>query len=341
MLAKLEKFARWETALAGTVVFEFIVFTLINPNFANPARVLRSMPDFIYLGIAALPLAIIMLSGGIDISFGSVASLSAITAGVVFVRTGSMVMGVTLALLVSLLCGLANGLLITTTKSIPMVITLGTQFLFAGLALGVSGLGGVSSFEGISGLPAWFNAISNGRLLGVPRLIWIFVITAFVFAFIMSKTTFGRQIRLIGVNVETADYAGFRTSRLLVTAYALMGLTAGLVGLLLTSYVGSARADVGIPLLMPVLTLVVIGGISMNGGEGSITGVIIATFVIGFLQQGLRFVGLNENEVAVVTGFVLIVVASLRWWTIAGSEKFKNLKARKRISQEKVAQVAN
>lgn len=157
----------------------------------------------------------------------------------------------------------------------------------------------------------------------------------------MSKTTFGRQIRLIGVNVEAADYAGFRTSRLLVTAYALMGITAGLVGLLLTSYVGSARADVGIPLLMPVLTLVVIGGISMNGGEGSITGVIIATFVIGFLQQGLRFVGLNENEVAVVTGFVLIVVASLRWWTIAGSEKFKNLKARKRVSQEKVAQVAN
>lgn len=325
---------RWETALVFVLILELVVFGAIEPRFVDPARLLRSMSDFVYLGIAAMPLAMIMITGGIDISFGSIASLSAIVAGVIFVNSGNMAVGLIAGIAVGLLCGIVNGLFITTTKSIPMVITLGTQFLFAGLALGVSGLGGVSSFEGISGLPDWFNEISNGKLFGVPNLLIIFLIFAAAFWFLMSRTTFGRKIYLYGMNPRAAAYAGFRINKLLISAYAGMGLVAGVVGLLLTSYVGSARADMGGSLLMPVLTLVVIGGISMNGGEGSLLGVVIATFVIGFLQQGLRFTGLNENEVAVVTGGVLILVASLRWWSTRGSEAMKNRRVKKQINKK-------
>src|SRR5690606_14664103 len=143
----------------------------------------------------------------------------------------------------------------------------------------------------------------------------IFAVLAAAAAVLLGRTAFGRQARLIGANPQAARYAGFRSDQVLLTTYLLTALAAGLVGLLLTSYVGSARADIGAGLLMPTLTLVVIGGVSMYGGEGSIGGVVIATFVIGFLQQGLRFMGLSENQVAVATGAALVLVASLRWWT--------------------------
>lgn len=319
----------WELSLVGVLILEFIVFSQLNSRFLDPSRLLFSMSDFIYLGLIALPLAIVMITGGIDISFASVASLSAIIMGVSFELGVGIWPAVGIGLLAAAAAGLFNGILVVSTGANPMVITLGTQFLFAGLALAASSLGGVSAFEGISGLPPEFTGLATGKVAGIPNMLILFVLFAVAFALLLSRTTFGRQARLIGANPAAARYAGFRISTVLTSAYVLTALAAGVVGILLTSYVGSARADIGAGLLMPVLTLVVIGGVSMYGGEGRILGVVIATFVIGFLQQGLRFAGLTENEVAVFTGTVLVTVASLRWWSARWTERSRNKRARR------------
>lgn len=323
-MTRLRGLARWESALVLAIIAEIALFGALNPRFIDPSRLINSTADFVYLGILALPLGMIMLSGGIDISFGSVVSLAAITTGVVYVRTGSMILGLLAGLLAGFLCGLINGLLIIQTGTAPMVITLGTQFLFAGLALGVSGLGGVSSFEGISNLPMWFTDIAYESVGPIPNMLIIFALVAIAFGVLMSATPFGRRVKLFGMNPASAKYAGFNITSLTLKMYSLMGLMAGFVGILLTAYFGSARPDVGETALMPALTLVVIGGVSMFGGEGGMGGVILATFVIGFLQQGLRFAGMGENQVTVITGVMLVVVASLRWWSARGSEIFSN-----------------
>ncbi|WP_300268867.1 autoinducer 2 import system permease LsrD [Microbacterium sp.] len=327
--ARLKPFARWEVSLIGVLILELIIFSTLSPKFLDPNRLLFSMSDFIYLGIIALPLAVVMITGGIDISFASIASLSSIMMGVAFKTGANIWVSVLVGLAAAVAAGLVNGLLIIVTRANPMVITLGTQFLFAGLALAASGLAGVSAFEGVSGLPEEFTAIAGGRTLGLPNMLIVFIIFAVLFAILLARTTFGRQARLIGANPIAARYAGFRSDAVIIGAYILTALAAGVVGLLLSSYVGSARADVGSALLMPVLTLVVIGGVSMYGGEGTIFGVIVATFVIGFLQQGLRFAGLTENEVAVFTGVILVTVASLRWWSGRWSERVRNSRVRR------------
>lgn len=324
---------RWESALVLVLIAQLIVFSSLNPRFGDPTRLLTSTVDFVYLGIVALPLAAAMMSGGIDISFGSVASLAAIVTGVVYQTWGSIWLGLLVALVVATLAGGLNALLIITTAAQPMVITLGTQFLFAGLALGASGLGGVSAFEGISGLPDAFVRIGSGRLGNVPHMLIIFLAIAAIFALLMNHSVYGRQVRLMGSNPRAARYAGISAPKVIAVTYMLSGLCAGIVGVLLTSYLSSARADIGGALLMPTLTLVVIGGISMYGGEGSIFGVIVATFVIGFLQQGLRFQGMTESQVSVMVGAALVIVASVRWWTARGSEIYKNREVRRAIGK--------
>lgn len=328
--AVLKPFARWEGALVLVLIGQLLVFGALNPRFLDPVRLLASTSDFLYLGIIALPLAIVMTTGGIDISVGSIVSLSAIVTGVTFANGMNIWVACAAGMAAALVAGLVNGGAILLTGANPMVITLGTQFLFAGLAVGISGLANVSSFEGISGLPDGFVDIANGRTVGLPNMVVIFAVVAAAFAVLLHGTTFGRQARLVGANPRTAVYSGFSVPRITMICYALTGLGSGIAGILLTSYLASARADIGGSVLLPVLTLVVIGGVSMFGGEGTIGGVVIAAFVVGFLQQGLRFAGMSESQVAVATGTALVLVASLRWWTSHLAEWLKNQRARRR-----------
>lgn len=325
---------RWEGALVVVLFLEIAVFGLLQPRFLNFDRLLASTADFAYLGIIALPLAIVMMTGGIDISIGSIVSLSSICTGISYQLGGNIWMAAAVGIAVAVLAGLVNGLAIVSTGAQPMVITLGSQFLFAGLALGVSGLVGVSSFEGIAGFPDDFVELSNGTTLGLPNMLLIFLALAGVFAVLLHKTAFGRRVRLLGANARAARYSGFKVHSITIRTYLLSALGAGIAGVLLTSYVASARADIGANVLLPVLTLVVIGGVSMFGGEGTLVGVILATFVIGYLQQGLRFMGMTESEVAVATGTALIVVASLRWWTARGAEHFRNRRVRRQHTSQ-------
>lgn len=298
----------WEIALFCLVIIEILGFGLFNPRMLDLNVLLYSTSDFIYIGMLALPLTMIIVSGGMDISFGSTVGLCAILLGVLFKADVPLMLAIPLTFVAGIVCGLINASLILYTKVNPLVITLGTMYLFGGGALLLSGFAGATGYEGIGGFPESLLEFANQTLFGIPTPIIYFFIMTVVFWLLMHRTTVGRSIFLIGQSERTSRYSAVPINRTLYIIYAAIGIIAAFVAILLVSYFGSARSDLGSSLLMPVLTAVVLGGANIYGGSGSIIGTAIAALLIGYLQQGLQMVGVSNEISSALSGALLIIV---------------------------------
>ncbi len=298
----------WELALAALLVIEIVAFGAINPRMLDLNMLLFSTSDFICIGIVALPLTMVIVSGGIDISFGSTIGLCAIALGVLFQSGVPMPLAILLTLLLGALCGLINAGLIIYTKVNPLVITLGTLYLFAGSALLLSGMAGATGYEGIGGFPMAFTDFANLDVLGLPVPLIIFLICLLVFWLWLHKTHAGRNVFLIGQSPRVAVYSAIPVNRTLCALYAMTGLASAVAAVLLVSYFGSARSDLGASFLMPAITAVVLGGANIYGGSGSIIGTAIAVLLVGYLQQGLQMAGVPNQVSSALSGALLIVV---------------------------------
>ncbi|TNH06167.1 autoinducer 2 ABC transporter permease LsrD [Testudinibacter sp. TR-2022] len=298
----------WETALFCLLIIEILGFGMLNPRMLDMNVLLYSTSDFIYIGMLALPLTMIIVSGGIDISFGSTVGLCAIFLGVLFKADISLFIAIPLTLILGGICGLFNAGLIIYTKVNPLVITLGTMYLYGGGALLLSGFAGATGYEGIGGFPDSLLEFANQTLFGIPTPIIYFLIMSVMFWLLMHKTTVGRSTFLIGQSERTARYSAVPVNKTLFTIYSAIGLVAAFVAILLVSYFGSARSDLGSSLLMPVLTAVVLGGANIYGGSGSILGTAIAALLIGYLQQGLQMIGIPNEISSALSGALLIIV---------------------------------
>ena len=275
----------WESALLILLVLEILLFGAINPRMLDINMLLFSTSDFICIGIVALPLTLVIISGGIDISLGSTIGLCAIALGVMMQAGWPMAVAIPLTLLLGLLCGLVNAALIHYTGISPLVITLGTLYLYGGGALLLSGIAGATGYEGIGGFPDSFTAFANLTVLGLPIPLVLFaVITAF-FWLITHRGRCGRHLFLIGQNPRAARYA----------ALSVNGMP-------------SARSDLGRDLLMPALTAAVLGGANIYGGSGSVVGTALAALLVGYLQQGLQMVGIPNQVSSALSGALLVVV---------------------------------
>ena len=288
----------WELALAALLVIEIVAFGAINPRMLDLNMLLFSTSDFICIGIVALPLTMVIVSGGIDISFGSTIGLCAIALGVLFQSGVPMPLAILLTLLLGALCGLINAGLIIYTKVNPLVITLGTLYLFAGSALLLSGMAGATGYEGIGGFPMAFTDFANLDVLGLPVPLIIFLICLLVFWLWLHKTHAGRNVFLIGQSPRVALYSAIPVNRTLCALYAMTGLASAVAAMLLVSYFGSARSDLA----------VVLGGANIYGGSGSIIGTAIAVLLVGYLQQGLQMAGVPNQVSSALSGALLIVV---------------------------------
>ncbi|MBC8947519.1 autoinducer 2 ABC transporter membrane protein [Xenorhabdus ehlersii] len=315
----------WETALLVLLVAEILLFGIVNPRMLDINVLLFSTSDFICIGIIALPLTMVIVSGGIDISFGSIIGLCAIALGVMYQAGLPMIAAIPLTLLVGGLCGLINAALIFYTGVNPLVITLGTMYLFGGSALLLSGLSGATGYEGIGGFPDTFTDFANLTLLDLPVPLIIFILFALVCWLFMHRTHRGRNIFLIGQNSRVARYGAIPVNQTLCLLYALTGVASAVAAIVLVSYFGSARSDLGSSFLMPAITAVVLGGANIYGGAGSIMGTALAVLLVGYLQQGLQMVGIPNQISSALSGALLIVVvigrsASLHrhqicdWW---------------------------
>ncbi|MDU8924187.1 autoinducer 2 ABC transporter permease LsrD [Pasteurellaceae bacterium LIM206] len=298
----------WEITLLCLVVIEVLVFGMINPNMLNINVLLYSTSDFIYIGMLALPLTLIIVSGGMDISFGSTVGLCAICLGVLYKLGVSLWFAIPITFIVGLLCGLMNAGLILYTKVNPLVISLGTMYLFGGGALLLSGFGGATGYEGIGGFPDELLEFANQSMIGVPTPIIYFLVMTVIFWLLMHHTRIGRSVFLIGQSERTSRYSAVPINRTLFIIYGFIGIISAFVAILLVSYFGSARSDLGSSLLMPVLTAVVLGGANIYGGAGSVIGTAIAAVLIGYLQQGLQMVGIPNEISSALSGALLIIV---------------------------------
>lgn len=303
---------RWESFLVVLLVAEILIFGAINPRFLRASSLLYSTSDFVQIGIVALPLTLVIIAGGIDVSFASVVGLCAIIFGVSVHYGLSVPLAMLLATIAGGACGLFNAAIILSSRIQPLVVTLGSLYLFSGIAVVLSGSVGAGGYEGIGGFPGFFTDIANMHLLGLPMPLAILLIEAALLGCILQFTRFGRMVYLVGLSEKAALYNGMPLDRVRMWTYVLLGVFAAVAGLILTSYFGSARTDLGTQTLLSAVTAVALGGASVYGGKGTIFGTLIATLLVGYLQQGLQMSGVSSQISGALSGALLLIAVSGR-----------------------------
>jgi rhamnose transport system permease protein len=258
------------------------------------------------IGLLALALAPVILTGGIDLSVGSLLGLCAIIFGKLW-RDGGMLIPVAAActLVVGALAGGLNAALITGLRLPPLIVTLGTFSLFRGLAEAITR--GMDTF---TNFPAPFLALGERELLGLPLQAWLFVTIATGVWLLVHRTTFGRSFRAIGFSPEGARYAGLPVERRLALVYVLAGLIAALAAIIYTARVGQAKADAGIGYELFAITAVVLGGTSIFGGTGTVPGTLLGVTAIAILNNGLVHARQPREVAGMLTGALLLVALS-------------------------------
>lgn len=312
MTHTIKKLLKWELALFIFLFVEILLFSQLSSNFLDVTNLLYSINDFAYIALAAIPMTFVFITGGIDVSVGSIMGLSSITIGVLWMNGMNIWLALVITLVIAVLAGLVNGVLVALTNVQPLVVTLGGMFLFSGIALVLSGGSKASGYEGISGFPDEFVEIANGQILSIPNPLWLLIAFMILFGVLLHLTRYGRNVCLVGINIKAARYTGIRTKWIVMSTYMLSGLGGGLSGVILTSYFSSARSDLGAEVVLPIITAVVLGGTSIFGGKGSVIGTAVASIVIGMMQYGLQMANITSQQTDVVIGSMLIVAVLLR-----------------------------
>ncbi len=311
-----KKLWRWETSLVVLLLLEIVVFGALNPRFLKPRVLLGSINDFMSICVIALFVTFVLITGGMDIQAGSIVGLTSISIGLLWQDFGMNIWAAALlSLIIGALCGALSGFFVAYTDVQPMVVTLGGSFLYSGLAIAVTNLSATESYKGISGFPSYFTGFSKFRLLGVPSQVLIFLALIVLSYLLLHKTKYGRSVFLCGVNRNAAEYSGINTRLVMMSTYVLSGISASLAGIILTSYLGTAKADFGKELTLPIITAVVLGGTSNLGGRGGVIGTALAALVIGIMRFGLSMAGLNTQYLDIPVGLLLIVAVAFRGLT--------------------------
>lgn len=323
-----KKLVRWESFLVLLLVAETLFFGAINPKMLNPATLLGSIDNFMSIAVIALFVTFVLITGGMDIQAGSIVGLTSITMGLLWQDMGLNIWVTCLiGIMVGALCGALSGFFVAYTGVQAMVVTLGGQFLYSGLAIVVSNLSQTESYQGISGFPPAFTALTKGKLFGIiPNQFIIFILLVVIAYVLLHRTKYGRKVFLCGVNPSAAEFAGVRTKPVIMSTYILSGISASLAGILITSYLGTAKSDLGKEYTLPIITAVVLGGTSNLGGKGNVIGTALAAVIIGVMRFGLSMAGVSTQYFDIPVGILLVVAVAAR--TLASGEtgiSFKGL----------------
>jgi rhamnose transport system permease protein len=301
MTLVLNRVLRHEVILGVLLIAALIVLAGQSEHFWTSDNLLNQGRLMAEVGLVALPMTFVIVTGGIDLSVGSIFGLSAILLGVFWQNMGMpLPVAMVAAVLVGAVAGLGNGFIITRFKVPPLIATLATLALYRGLAEGIS------QARSVRGYPDWFLGLGTNDLLGVPNQLWLMILCFVIAAFILGMTTFGRTTYAIGSNEVAARFSGLRVDRAKLLIYGASGLIAGLAAVIFVSRVSTTRSDMGTGLELDVITAVVLGGTSIFGGRGTIIGTGLGLILMQALKNGLALSGVKGDGTIVVIGAVLI-----------------------------------
>jgi rhamnose transport system permease protein len=293
---------RHETILGLLLILALIMLAFQSDRFFTTENLLNQGRLMAEVGLVALAMTFVIVTGGIDLSVGSILGLVAILLGVFWQNIGlPLPLAMVLGVIAGGGAGFVNGLIITRFGVPPLIATLATLALYRGLAEGIS------QARSVRGYPEWFFTLGQGEFLGVPVQLWIFGACALIAAVILGLSTFGRETYAIGSNAVASRFSGLKVDRALLLIYTASGLIAGLAAVIFVSRVSTTRSDMGTGLELDVITAVVLGGTSIFGGRGTIIGTLLGLMLMQALKNGLALAGVKGDGTIVVIGAVLIL----------------------------------
>lgn len=307
-----QRLKSWETLLLLVAIGIFVANSFASPYFLNAWNLSDATFNFTEKAMIAFAMALLIISGEIDLSVASIIALASTAMGAA-VQMGIGTPGLVLiGLGVGLICGAFNGVLVTRLGLPSIVVTIGTMSLFRGLSFIVLG------DQAYKGYPADFSWFGQGYVWWVISFEFVlFAIIALIYAILLHKTNFGRAVYAIGNNATGAMFSGIRVQRVKFILFLLTGLMSGVAAICLTSRLGSTRPSIATGWELEIVTMVVLGGVSILGGSGTIIGVVIAAFVMGLVTFGLGLLNVPGIVMSIVIGALLIgVIALPRLWTM-------------------------
>ncbi len=298
----------WEAILALLFILEFVFFSFNAPYFLDSFNLLNASFSYTEKSILALSMVFVIICGDIDISVASIIALSSLAIGwLASIGVESIWLLILAGIAVGALAGAFNGLLITMIGIPAIAITLGTQSLFRGICNIVLQNKAYTEFpEDFAYLGQGYISDNISFLQDIPFELVCYLILAVIIGFVLHYTGYGRKLYAIGNCTSTAIFSGIKVQRIRFYNFMLNGVFSGIVAVFLTSRIGSARPNMALNFEMESITLVVLGGVSILGGRGNIIGVLIASFLIGYLRYGMGIMKIPGKYMIITTGILLI-----------------------------------
>lgn len=302
----------WEALLLVVAVAIFVINSLASPYFLDPWNLSDATFNFTEKAMIAFAMAMLIIAGDIDLSVGAIIALASTVMGAAMTLGAPAPVLVLLGLGTGLACGAFNGLLVARLGLPSIVVTIGTMSLFRGISYIVLGDGA------FTGYPAGFAWFGQGYVFWVITVeMVIFTLAALGFGILLHRTNFGRMTYAIGNNATAARFSGIRVGRVRFILFLLTGLMSGVAAICLTSRLGSTRPSIAFGFELEVVTIVVLGGVAILGGSGSVTGVVLAALVMGLVTFGLGLLNVPGIVMSIVVGALLIAVIALpRLWAM-------------------------
>lgn len=295
-----------------------VVGWMLNPDFATTDNVLNVLTRTAFIGIIAVGMTFVIISGGIDLSVGSMAAL--IAGAMILLMNGIstsisspylvVTIGIVFALLLGALFGLAHGLLITKGRIEPFIVTLGTLGIFRAYLTYFANGGAITLDNAVSDI---YSPVYYGSVLGLPIPIWVFLLMAVAGGVVLNRTRYGRYVQAIGSNEQVARYAAVEVDRIKILTYVVLGICVGVATVLYVPRLGSASPTTGLLWELEAIASVIVGGTALKGGEGKILGTVIGAILLSVISNILNLTSIISVYLnAAVQGIVIIIVAFLQ-----------------------------
>jgi ribose/xylose/arabinose/galactoside ABC-type transport system permease subunit len=320
LLAGVLRHNRRNAGLLLALLACLLILAIFSPKYMNPQNFIVIGLQASYVGIASLGMTLLIISGNVDLSIGSLFALTAVTSAML-ARVLHPQVALLAGILLGGLIGLLNGAMVWRIRLSPIIITLGSLTVLRGVVLLLTG------GYGIRGVPDSFGWLGQGRPLEVPMQIWILFALVVVVSFMLHTTTIGRHIYAIGGNREASEAAGLNVRRLVLGVFLVNGLIVGLAGVLAASRFVTATPAFGLGYELDVITAVILGGVAFTGGEGNIPGVMLAVLLLVVLNSGMVSLGIDPHYTEVVKGGALILAVTLDQLAHERQERFRTLLA--------------